>query len=242
MVRLRDTCEHALREQELARQREAALRDHLDRAQRQFEGGALHDALATLDDLHHIDAFPYRATRIVPKPSRSGCRIGEALAAEERELRRQFVAGEIRRVRAEIDRDEYRQAIDRLAALEREEEWSAEISELRIVAEEGLAESELLAARARVLSEHVAAAASLFAQNDLQGSLGRVQAALAARARSRARAGASRHDREPRARTGRAAAIPRPSGAPDRGRRRGAAAGIIAGRAGRNLRARAGPG
>ena len=83
------------------------------------------------------------------------------------------------RVRAEIDRDEYRQALDRLAALEGEDDWSPEMTELRIVAEEGLAEDELLAARARMLTGHVAAAASLFAQNDLQGSLGRVQAALA---------------------------------------------------------------
>ena len=177
--RLRDACERALREQEQTRRREAELRSYLDRAQRQFEGGALHDALATLDDLYLIDASPYRtdADRAEAEALRQS--IGDALADEERELRRQFVAGEIRLVRAEIDRDEYRQALDRLAALECEDDWSPEMSELRIVAEEGLAESELLAARARVLSQHVATAASLFAQNDLQGSLGHIQAALA---------------------------------------------------------------
>jgi len=159
--------------EELARRARDCVREARRRFNDSDHAGAV-DLLARFEPSHELVSQALEELRA------ESLRIAEQRRIEaEQRARRQRIETALASARDDIEHERFGDALDRLHALAGAEGDSPAISALIETAEAGQAELERLATLARAVAESVAKASGLFARNDLQGALTRIESALA---------------------------------------------------------------
>jgi serine/threonine protein kinase len=156
---------------------ERAAREAIREARRLFSAGS-HDAAVAL--LARFEPTHELVSRTLEQLRAEALRIAEQQRLEaELRAKQARIAEELSRVRTDIEQQEFGLARDRLRALEEVEGRVPDGVRLMQEIDAGEAELNRAAAIEREIAEHVAKAAVLFAKQDLDASLTRVNAALA---------------------------------------------------------------